>query len=231
MVIIPVVIGSILQCSYCNFYFKRTALKIVTVTSSIVKRMALNNSFISFLVEKNLIVKRTFSFSISEINLVPFISVPIYVVLMKQQYRRTYLKIITELSLMILIASFDHSNFARELTYLAIVLNSTICVIYSIWNGYYVSIMMSIIAFFILIFCFSLLHGHISHETAYIAVALSIAIFTYDLVNSFVKVPYFVAVLLFEQLLGIPSAYLLIYSLFHFVIRPIRSLCKCVLYR
>ena len=156
MDIIPVVIGSILQCSYCNFYFKRTALKIVTVTSSIVKRMALHNSFISFVVEKyittltivNLIVKRTFLTSVSEINLVPFISVPIYIVFLKleAQYITRAIQI-ARLLLMILIASFNHSNFARELTYLAIVLNSTVCVILSIWNGWYVSIMMSIIVF------------------------------------------------------------------------------------
>ena len=152
MDIFPAVIGLILQSSYRSFYFKRTLLK---VTSPIVKRMTLNNHFISFakrciatLTIVNLTVEGTFSTSVSEINLVPFISVPVFFVLFglnEQCYPRTINNAI--LSLVILTASFDYSDFATELIYFVTVLNSNIGVICGIWIGHYGMIIISIFGF------------------------------------------------------------------------------------
>ena len=233
--IVPAVIGLMLQSNYYNLFFKRRVLKIVTPMSLIIKRMASNNNFISFVVKKfkaaftfiNLTVKRKFSISIVKINLVPFTIVPIYFVLAKfntQYHPRIMLPAF--LSLTILTASFDNSMFARELMYVATLLNCTKGVIHGIWIKHYDEVVISMIGIFILIFCFRLLHDLSCHEIVYISVALSIVIFTHNLVLSFVEIPHFVSQLLYN-LINLAYMYLLTYSLYYFcmyIIRPIWSL-------
>ena len=216
IIIVPAIIGLML---HLNFYFKRTALKIVTATRPIVKRMTVNNNvttsfalkrFIAALTIISFTVKKLYSTGVAAINFafkkedisfhIHAILASIYIyVLMGLSYNCRTIEA-AYLSLMILATSFDHLNIAGGFICLAIIFVGIIIETLGLLLGtnIYYNNPATIIAvgFVVLIFCFSFLNDLHSHEIVYTAVILSIGTFTYDLVSSFVDMPDFVSRLL-----------------------------------
>ena len=232
--IVPAIIGLMLQF---NFYFKRTALKIDKLISPIVKRMTLNSIarspvVIPALTIMSLTVKRTCSTTVAAINFVvkkPYICIPMFYALASIDctllFNLSYSSRTVEaacLSLMILTATLNHINFARGL----------ICIVTSIFgiapfvitgmlfgaSIYHDAVIIIAISFVILNVCFGVLRDIHSHEIVFIAVALSIATFTHDLVLSFVGIPNFVTQLLSYLHMEVLLIYILTYQFMYLLI-------------
>ena len=218
VIIIPAILDLILQP---NSYLKRTALNTVTATYLVVKRMALNNVTTANSVIKRtamsiiyLTVKRTYSSIVAVKNFVfkkPLIIIPLATVLKSvlNLSDRSRTEEAAYLIVVVLKASFNHINFAKESIHHAIL-------VYGISNIVIVTIFAQLtyingvpfIALIISIFFFGFLQNLHSHKVVNTSVALSIIIFAHNLVLSFVEIPDF-----FTQLLS-----WLVTNLFSFII-------------
>ena len=208
VIIVPAIIGLILQH---NFYFKRTALKIVTATRPIVGRMELNNNVA---INSNVmryvaawtikLCNRIYLTSVAAIHfavkvpsMVAFFSILWFVLSSVKQFNRYRTMEAAALSHMILMASFNHLSFTRKSFRLATLAASIAMfgypvvifranVLYDLWP-----VVMIVISYNFIVFWFSLFHDLHCHEVICAAVALSIATFTHDLALSFVEIPDF----------------------------------------
>lgn len=239
--IVPVIIGLMIQPS---FFFKKTALKIVTAASSVVNRMALNNIvttssvFIAALTIISFTFKRTYSTSIGATIMVvvkkPFyinFSIFIYVLasincvlLFNMSYYSRTIEAAC-LSFMILTASFNKNdiNFGRGLILVTLFFNIVFFIIPEILIGasiYYENSILIGTSYVTFFSCFAILRGIHSQKIVYIAVALSATVFIHDGVLSFVEIPDFVSRLLFYLEMEVLLVYFItyqIYSLLNYV--------------
>ena len=222
IMIVPAIIGSMLQS---NTYLKRTALKIIAATSLIVKIMAMNNITITDSIVNtaalriiDLTVLRTYLSIVAAINFVvkkPLFVVPIVngLTSVLNVPSKSRVAVATALTFIILVASSIHYNFARRFIRLAVLVifgfTAILWVLIGIYSKTYDVIFITtsgISAFY----CGFLLRC--SHELVNIAVALSIAIFTHDLLSSFIEIPNYVYLILYGLFMHFSVFVMLVYE-------------------
>ena len=213
IIIVPAIIGLNLQC---NLHFKKSLLKLATATTSIVKRMALNNvTTTNCIIQRTMMniisstVKATYLTSVAAIMFVvkkPTISHLIFYVLISMHsillFNLSYISRTIEaacLLLMILTASFNHVKFPTRQMHLVIPIIASsfivaigyyiLVLLIAVRLNYYDPIVIVLVSFYILVFCLFFFCYPNSHATVYIALTLSIIIFTHDLVPSLVEIP------------------------------------------
>ena len=220
IIIVPAIIGLMLQP---NFYLKRTALKIIAATSPIIKRMTLNNNItIDSVVSNtalsviNLIIQRMYSSSVAVITLFnPLMTFSITATLesvlnLPMESRITGATLLT---ILILTVSSNQYSMSRSLNSGLIHLGTIMMLVTFFMTKVNIEQIVILTAANSILIFYHIFYGLRSHKIVHTAVGLSIAIFTHDLLLSFIEIPNIVYLLLDNLLLLITHFVMLSYQI------------------